>query len=33
MDERYDPKSIEPKLLLEWEHSQLYRTREDPGRP
>ncbi len=33
MDERYDPKKIEPKWREEWEQCDLYRTREDPGRP
>ena len=33
MDERYDPKRIEPKWQAEWERSDLYRTREDRGRP
>jgi leucyl-tRNA synthetase len=32
MDERYDPKKIEPKWRDEWERSNLYLTREDPGR-
>jgi leucyl-tRNA synthetase len=33
MDERYDPQKIEPKWREEWERSDLYRTRETPGRP
>jgi leucyl-tRNA synthetase len=33
MEERYDPKSIEPKWQAEWERSQLYLTREDPSHP
>ncbi len=33
MDERYDPKKIEPYWQAEWDRSQLYLTREDPGRP
>jgi leucyl-tRNA synthetase len=33
MDERYDPKKIEPYWQAEWERSRLYLTREDPGRP
>jgi leucyl-tRNA synthetase len=33
MEERYDPKSIEPKWQAEWERSQLYLTREDPAHP
>ena len=33
MEERYDPKSIEPKWQAEWERSQLYLTREDSARP
>ncbi len=33
MDERYDPKKIEPEWQAEWDRTNLYRTREDPGRP
>ncbi|HLX37368.1 MAG TPA: leucine--tRNA ligase [Candidatus Binataceae bacterium] len=33
MEERYDPKKIEPKWQAEWERTQLYLTREDPSRP
>ncbi|MGD0290277.1 MAG: leucine--tRNA ligase [Candidatus Binataceae bacterium] len=33
MDERYDPKKIEPKWRDDWERSNLYLTREEPGRP
>ena len=33
MDERYDAKKIEPYWQGEWERSQIYLTREDPGRP
>ena len=33
MDERYDPKKIEPAWQAEWERTNLYLTREDPGRP
>jgi leucyl-tRNA synthetase len=33
MEERYDPKTIEPKWQAEWERTQLYLTREDPSRP
>jgi leucyl-tRNA synthetase len=33
MDERYDPQSIEPKWRDEWERTDLYRTREEPGHP
>ena len=33
MDERYDPKKIEPNWQAEWERTDLYLTREDPGRP
>ncbi len=33
MEERYDPKKIEPKWQAEWERSQLYLTREDPAHP
>jgi leucyl-tRNA synthetase len=33
MEERYDPKSIEPKWQAEWERTQLYLTREDPSHP
>jgi leucyl-tRNA synthetase len=33
MEERYDPKEIEPKWQAEWERSQLYLTREDPSHP
>jgi leucyl-tRNA synthetase len=32
MEERYDPKTIEPKWQAEWERSQLYLTRQDPAR-
>ena len=33
MDERYEPGKIEPKWRDEWETSNLYLTREAPGRP
>ncbi len=33
MDERYDPKIIEPFWQAEWDRTNLYLTREDPGRP
>ncbi len=33
MDERYDPRKIEPKWQQEWERSQLYLAREDAARP
>jgi leucyl-tRNA synthetase len=33
MEERYDPKKIEPKWQAEWERAQLYLTREDPAHP
>ena len=33
MDERYDPKKIEPDWQAEWDRTDLYLTREDPGRP
>ena len=33
MDERYDPKTIEPKWQQDWERTNLYLTREEPGRP
>jgi len=33
MEERYEPKNIEPKWQAEWERSDLYLTREDPDRP
>ena len=33
MDERYDAKKIEPYWQGQWERSQIYLTREDPGRP
>jgi leucyl-tRNA synthetase len=33
MDERYDAKKIEPFWQAEWDRTNLYRTREDPGRP
>ncbi len=33
MDERYDPKKIEPAWQAEWDRINLYLTREDPGRP
>ncbi len=32
MEERYNPKDIEPKWQAEWERAQLYLTREDPAR-
>jgi leucyl-tRNA synthetase len=32
MEERYEPATIEPKWQQEWERSNLYLTREDPGR-
>ncbi|MGH7949445.1 MAG: class I tRNA ligase family protein, partial [Candidatus Binataceae bacterium] len=32
MDERYDPKSIEPRWQAEWERSGLYLTGDDPAR-
>jgi leucyl-tRNA synthetase len=33
MEERYEPRKIEPKWRAEWERTGLYLTREDPGRP
>ena len=33
MDERYDPKKIEPAWQAEWDRTNLYLTREDLGRP
>ncbi len=33
MDERYDPKKIEPYWQAQWDQIRLYLTREDPGRP
>lgn len=33
MDERYDPKTIEPKWQQDWERTNLYLTRQVPGRP
>ncbi|HSU89977.1 MAG TPA: leucine--tRNA ligase [Sporolactobacillaceae bacterium] len=33
MDERYDPKKIEPAWQAEWERTNLYLTREEAGRP
>jgi leucyl-tRNA synthetase len=33
MEERYDPKKIEPRWQAEWDRTELYKTREDPGRP
>ena len=33
MDERYDAKKIEPAWQTEWDRTQLYLTREEPGRP
>jgi leucyl-tRNA synthetase len=33
MDERYDPKTIEPKWQAEWDRTNLYLTREDRTRP
>jgi leucyl-tRNA synthetase len=33
MDERYDPKQIEPFWQSEWDRTDLYLTRVDPGRP
>jgi len=33
MDERYDPKKIEPAWQAEWDRTNLYLTREDPSRP
>jgi leucyl-tRNA synthetase len=33
MKERYEPTAIEFKWQQEWERSNLYVTREDPGRP
>ena len=33
MDERYDPKKIEPYWQAEWDRADLYLTREDRERP
>jgi len=33
MDERYEPSKIEPFWREEWERTDLYLTRETPGRP
>jgi leucyl-tRNA synthetase len=33
MDERYDPKKIEPKWREQWQRDNLYLTRELPNRP
>jgi leucyl-tRNA synthetase len=33
MDERYEPKTIEPKWQEEWERSELYLTPADRTRP
>jgi len=33
MEERYEPGVIEPKWQREWERSNLYVTRDEPGRP
>ncbi len=33
MEDRYEPGAIEPKWQQEWERSNLYLTREEPGRP
>jgi leucyl-tRNA synthetase len=33
MDERYEPSKIEPFWREEWERTNLYLTRETPGRP
>ncbi len=33
MEERYDPKKIEPRWQAEWDRTELYKTGEDPGRP
>jgi len=33
MDERYDPKIIEPAWQAEWDRTNLYQAREEPGRP
>ena len=33
MDERYDPKQIEPFWQAQWDRINLYLTRDDPGRP
>jgi leucyl-tRNA synthetase len=33
MDDRYDPKQIEPRWQAEWERSNLYLTSEDRSRP
>jgi leucyl-tRNA synthetase len=33
MDERYDAKKIESAWQAEWDRTNLYLTREDPGRP
>ena len=32
MEDRYEPAAIEPKWQQEWERSNLYLTREEPGR-
>jgi len=33
MEERYEPGAIEPRWQQEWERSNLYLTRQEPGRP
>ncbi len=33
MDERYEPKQIEPKWQAEWDREELYLTREERDRP
>jgi len=33
MEDRYEPGAIEPKWQQEWERSNLYLTREEPGQP
>jgi leucyl-tRNA synthetase len=33
MQERYDPKSIEPRWQTQWERDQRYTVHEDPARP
>ena len=33
MSDEYNPQEIEPKWQAVWEQQNLYRTREDPGRP
>jgi leucyl-tRNA synthetase len=33
MAKRYEPKDIEPKWQKRWESADLFRTREEPGRP